>query len=143
MTYDLVCERKAPDLKVTGPADLVPLLKRFAAKKQEHFLTITLDGNQQVIRIHIVSIGLLNRTLIHPREVFIRAIKDSAASLILAHNHPSGSVEPSREDREATTRLCEAGKLLGIEVLDHLIIGKARFHSFRESGEMPILPSKT
>ena len=136
MTYDLICERRGAEVKVTGPVDLMPLLKRFSTKKQEHFLAITLDGNQQVIRVHIVSIGLLNRTLIHPREVFIRAIKDSAAALILAHNHPSGSVEPSREDREATTRLCQAGKLLGIEVLDHLIIGRDKYLSFRESGDM-------
>ena len=137
MTFDLVCERHASDIKVTSPADLYPALKRFATKKAEHFLAVTLNGAQTIIRVHIVTIGLLNRTLIHPREVFLKAIKDHAASLILVHNHPSGSLEPSREDREATQRLVSAGSLLGIEVLDHLIIGRTGFHSFRESGEMP------
>ncbi len=138
MTYDLVCERKGPTVKVSGPKDLIPMLGRFSTKKQEHFVVVTLDGGQQVIRIHIVCIGLLNRTLIHPREVFVRAIKDHAASIILVHNHPSGSVDPSREDREATSRLTDAGKPLGIELLDHLIIGKSRYHSFQEAGEMPL-----
>ena len=141
MTYDLVCERKAPVLRVSGPSDLIPSLMRFAAKKQEHFLIVTLDGAQQVIKVHIVSIGLLNRTLIHPREVFVRAIKDCAASLILAHNHPSGSIEPSREDREATQRLVKAGSLLGIEVLDHLIFSRSKYFSFKEMGEMPVSSS--
>jgi DNA repair protein RadC len=138
MTYDLVCERSAPSIRVTAPQDLVPSVLRYAKKKQEHFLAVTLDGAQQVIRVHIVSIGLLNRTLIHPREVFIRAIRDSAASLILVHNHPSGQLDPSREDREATNRLVSAGELLGIAVLDHLIISKAGFFSFKEQGFMPL-----
>ena len=138
MTYDLVCERRGPDTKITGPADLFPLIQRYGAKKQEHFLVITLRSDSTVQRVHLVSIGLLNRTIIHPREVFVRAIKDRAASIILAHNHPSGQVEPSREDREATQRLVKAGTLLGIEVLDHLIIGRSGFYSFRESGDMPL-----
>jgi len=137
MTYDLVCERRAPDAKITNPSDVFPLIKRYSTKKQEHFLVITLSAASVAIRVHLTSIGLLNRTLIHPREVFVRAIKDNAASVILAHNHPSGNVEPSREDREATQRLVKAGALLGIEVLDHLIIGKSGFYSFRESGDMP------
>ena len=136
MTYDILCERHSPiDVQVKLPADIFPLLRRYMGKKQEHFLVVTLDAGNHVIKVHLVSIGLLNRTLIHPREVFIRAIKDNCASVILAHNHPSGSLEPSREDREATTRLAQAGKLLGIEVLDHLIVGKTGFFSFKESGE--------
>lgn len=142
MTIDIVSERHAPDIRVSCPADLFPALKRFATKKAEHFLVVTLDGAQTIIRVHIVTIGLLNRTLIHPREIFVRAIRDHAASLILVHNHPSGSLEPSREDREATQRLVNAGSLLGIEVLDHLIIGRTGFHSFRESGEMPLARSQ-
>jgi DNA repair protein RadC len=137
MTYDWVSERTHPPLKITCPADLIPALQQYSTKKQEHFLVITLDGSQQVIRIHIVCIGLLNRTLTHPREVYVRAIKDHAASSILAHNHPSGAVVPSKEDREATRRLCECGKLLGIEVLDHLIFSKGAYYSFNESGTMP------
>jgi len=131
MTYEDVYERKAPDVKITEPSDLFPLLRRYGTKKQEHFLVVTLNGAQQVIKVHLVSVGLANRTLIHPREVFIRAIKDNSVAVILAHNHPSDSLEPSREDREATTRLVQAGKLLGIEVLDHLILGRERYYSFR------------
>jgi DNA repair protein RadC len=141
MTYDILSERSSPEVRVRAPADVIPLLKRYVNKRQEHFLVLTLNGGQQVIRVHIVTIGTLNRTLIHPREVFVRAIKDHAASLILAHNHPSGNVEPSREDQEATGRLVRAGSLLGIEVLDHLIFGGSSYFSFREAGTIPFVTS--
>jgi DNA repair protein RadC len=136
MIYQVVSERTAADIKVTMPGDLFPLLKKYASKRQEHFLAVTLGGTQNVLRVNLVSVGILNRTLIHPREIFYRAIKDNACALILAHNHPSGDLNPSREDREATERLVKAGKLMGIQVLDHLIISKAGFYSFREKGEM-------
>ena len=139
MTYDLVCERRGPEVKITNPVDLLPLIQRYTTKKQEHFVVLTLGANQVVQRVHIVSIGLLNKTLIHPREVFVRAILDHAASIILVHNHPSGSLEPSREDREATERLVKAGDLLGIPVLDHLIVVRGGgYTSFKEMGVMPI-----
>jgi len=136
MTYQVVSERTAPDIKVTMPGDLVPLLKKYASKRQEHFLAVTLGGTQNVLRVNLVSVGILNRTLIHPREIFYRAIKDNACALILAHNHPSGDLNPSREDKDATDRLVKAGKLMGIEVLDHLIISKAGFYSFKEKGDL-------
>jgi len=137
MKIDELRERTGPVTKVTGPADLMPHLARYSRKRQEHFLVVLLDGASQVIRIKLLTIGLLNRTLIHPREVFRPALVESAAAILLVHNHPSGALEPSREDREATSRLCSAGKLLGIEVLDHLIISPKGYFSFRESGEMP------
>jgi len=118
---------RPPHLRVSGPADLVPRLLHWADRPQEIFLTVTLNG---------VTVGLLNRTLIHPREVFAPALQERAASLVLAHTHPSGSLEPSREDREATTRLSQAGKLLGVEVLDHLILTTTNYYSFRENGEV-------
>jgi len=123
---------------ISNPAEIVSELHRFTTKRQEYFLVVTLDAAHKVIKIHIVTIGLLNRTLVHPREVFVRAIRDHAASIILAHNHPSGELEPSREDKEATTRLLGAGKLIGIEVLDHIIIAKGGYYSFRESGNLGI-----
>jgi len=123
-------------LRVTGPGDLVPRLLHWADRPQEIFLTVTLNGAQEVLDIRPVTVGLLNRTLVHPREVFAPAIQERAASIILAHTHPSGSLEPSREDREATTRLSQAGKLLGVEVLDHLILSTAGYYSFRENGEV-------
>ena len=136
MKYQIVSERTASTVRVTKPDDILPILRKFSSKRQEHFLVLTISSSLEVIRLHIVSIGILNRTLIHPREVFVRAIKDNSASIILAHNHPSGSVEPSREDREATTRLVQAGKLLGIEVLDHIIVGRAGHYSFKGEGEI-------
>ena len=123
-------------LKVTSPGDIVPKLLHWTDRPQEIFLTITLNGAQEVQGIRPVTVGLLNRTLVHPREVFAPALEDRAASVILAHTHPSGSLEPSREDRAATTRLVQAGKLLGIEVLDHLILSGTGYYSFRENGEV-------
>lgn len=97
---------------------------------------MTLNGAQEILDIRPITVGLLNRTLIHPREVFAEALRERAASIVLAHTHPSGSLEPSREDREATTRLSQAGKLLGVEVLDHLILTTTDYYSFRENGEI-------
>jgi DNA repair protein RadC len=86
-----------------------------------------------VIKDEIISIGILNASIVHPREVFKSAIKESANSIILVHNHPSGDSEPSVEDKEITERLMEAGELLDIKVLDHVIIGKDNYHSFKEN----------
>jgi len=122
--------------RVTGPQDLVPRLMHWADRPQEIFLTVTLNGAQEVLSTRPVTVGLLNRTLIHPREVFAPAMEDRAASVVLAHTHPSGALEPSREDREATARLLQAGKLLGIEVLDHLIVSAGGYYSFRENGDV-------
>jgi DNA repair protein RadC len=136
MTFETTVRRSAPSLRVTNPSDLTPVLSRYSRRKQEHFLVITLDGAQHVISVHIASIGLLNRTLVHPRETFRRAILDNSGSVILAHNHPSGDLTPSREDREATERMVKAGRILGIEVLDHLIITRSGLYSLKEHGEM-------
>lgn len=122
--------------RVAGPSDLVSRLQHWADRPQEVFLTVTLNGAQEVLGTRPVTVGLLNRTLIHPREVFAPALEDRAASIVLAHTHPSGALEPSREDREATTRLSQAGKLLGIEVLDHLILSTSGYYSFRENGDV-------
>lgn len=134
MTYDVVSERRAPPIKITGPSDLFQAVRRYANKTQEHFLVITLDTAQQVIKVHLVSMGILNRTLIHPREVFVRAIKDNAAAIIACHNHPSGQLQPSPEDRDVTQRLKQAGELIGIPLLDHLVISKAGFVSLKDLG---------
>jgi len=127
---------RPPHLRISGPTDLVPRLLHWADRPQEVFLTVTLNGAQEVLGIRPTTIGLLNRTLIHPREVFAPALEDRAASIILAHTHPSGALDPSREDREATARLSQAGKLLGVEVLDHLILAPTGYYSFRENGEV-------
>ena len=133
--YQYISERSIKYvIKVTTPGDVVPVLKRYRKLKQEAFIVITLDNAHQVIKVRMVSIGLLNRTLVHPREVFVGAIEDRAAAIIICHNHPSGNTEPSSEDREITSRMKNAGEILGISVLDHIIIGKdASYYSFFES----------
>ncbi len=138
MKYQYLAERSRKELvKVTCPADLLPLLKRYQEYEQEAFIAVSLDGGHQVTNVRLITIGILNRTLIHPREIFVGAIQDRAAALILCHNHPSGNPEPSREDREITGQLVEAGKLLSIPVLDHIIITKDReYYSFLETGEI-------
>ncbi|MCL6610616.1 MAG: DNA repair protein RadC [Peptococcaceae bacterium] len=101
---------------------------------REHFRALLLNIRNQVIGVDKVSVGTLNSSAVHPRELFRNAIKRSAASVILVHNHPSGDPTPSREDLDITLRLSEAGKIIGIEVLDHIIIGDNRFTSFKAKG---------
>ncbi len=101
---------------------------------REHFIAITLDGASRVIGTHIISIGTLNQSLVHPREVFYPAIKDKAAAIVIAHNHPSGQLYPSRADKQVTTRLKEAGKLIGINIIDHIILTPDNFYSFQDEG---------
>ena len=99
---------------------------------REHFVAITLDGSSRVINTHVISIGTLNQNLVHPREVFYPAIKDKAAGIIIAHNHPSGELSPSYADKQVTTRLKDAGKLMGIDIVDHIILTPEGFYSFQE-----------
>ena len=107
---------------------------RFRDRRKEHFIILLLDGKNRIIREEQVSEGSLNQSIVHPREVFKPAVKESAAAVILVHNHPSGDPTPSREDREITRRLKEGGDLLGIRVLDHIIIGDGSYLSFVEQG---------
>lgn len=106
--------------------------ERLRDQKKEYFYTVTLDTKHCVIREEVVSIGSLNFSIVHPREVFAPAITDRAASIMLIHNHPSGDPTPSSEDIQITRRLAEVGKLVGIEVLDHIIIGNGCYCSFKE-----------
>lgn len=103
-------------------------------KAKEHFKLLLLNSRNKILRISTVSIGTLTTSLVHPREVFKEALLHSAASVVLAHNHPSGDPEPSEDDLKITRKLVESGKILGIEVIDHLILGKNHFYSFREKG---------
>lgn len=120
---------------IRTPKDLLPLLKDYAEKKQEHFLTITLDGSRRVINVHLTFIGTLNYAPLHPREVFAAACTDRAASIIVAHNHPSGTLAPSDEDRLVTKQLREAGFMMGIELVDHIIFSKGSgYFSFAGNG---------
>lgn len=119
---------------VRTPEELLPLIRHYADREQEHFLSIPVNGAHEVIGIYVVSIGLVNRTLVHPREVFRPALQHSAAALLCAHNHPSGHLDPSEEDHDITLRLIRAGTLLGIPLLDHLIFSGKRYYSFLGEG---------
>lgn len=121
------------EIKVRNPKDCLPFLVDESFAKQEIVCVFTLDGNNQIIKKHRVTIGTANGSQIHPREIFALALEDRAVSIILAHNHPSGNMEPSESDLMATKRLTEAGKLLGIPLTDHLIVGQDRFISLRAS----------
>lgn len=105
------------------------LIKKYGKKQQEYFIVILLDGALQPIKTEVISIGLVNRTLVHPREVFAPAIQNRATSIIIAHNHPSGNLTPSEDDINTTYRIIDAGKILGINVLDHIIFSDKEFYS--------------
>jgi DNA repair protein RadC len=120
---------------INSPQDIINLLMeemRYLSK--EHFKIVLLNVKNKIIAIETISIGSLNTSIVHPREVFKPAIEKSASSVVLVHNHPSGDPTPSKEDVEVTKRLVEAGKILGIKVLDHVIIGDGRGISLREKG---------
>jgi len=120
--------------KIRKPQDILPYVQPYIRRKQEYFVCITLNGAGEVIETRVVTVGLLDSAQIHPREVFADALADRAAGVILVHNHPSGNLEPSPEDIAITRRLVEAGKLLGIEVLDHIIISPSGHLSLKERG---------
>jgi len=122
--------------RVTCPRDVLPLVAEWRDKKQEYFFCITLNGAGEVIERRTVTVGILNQSLVHPREVFAEAITDRAASVVLVHNHPSGTLDPSAQDISITRQLVEAGSILGIRVLDHIIITKKSHVSLRELGHL-------
>lgn len=113
--------------------DILPHLKFIRTKKQEYILCLSLDSGNRLIARRVVTIGTLTSSLVHPREVFTGPLKDRAASVIVAHNHPSGDPRPSRKDIEATQQLAAAGILLGIPLKDHIIISRESTYSFRNN----------
>ena len=118
--------------EIRGPDDVVAFLgRKLRREKREHFLVLLLNARHEVAGKDTISIGSLNASIVHPREVFKPAVLASAASIILVHNHPSGDPEPSEEDLAITKRLVEAGELLGIGVLDHVIVAERGIVSFR------------
>ena len=112
--------------------EVVARLSSIREKQQEYFMCLSLDGGQRLIAMRTITIGTLNTTIAHPREVFADAISDRAASIIIAHNHPSGNAQPSDKDITLTQQLAAAGQLLGISLNDHLIVAKNEFFSFRQ-----------
>jgi DNA repair protein RadC len=124
-------------VKIACAQDVLPLLADIAAKQQEHFVCISLNGANEVIERRTVTVGLLDKSQVHPREVFADVITDRAASVILAHNHPSGELKPSDSDLKIHGQLTEAGRILGIRILDHVIVSKKGYFSFQEAGLIP------
>jgi DNA repair protein RadC len=118
-----------------GSSDIYNHFKeRLAAERHELFLAVLLDNKHRKLRDVVVSVGSLTASLVHPRDVFVRVVRESAAAVVFVHNHPSGDPTPSREDIEITRRLREAGDLLGVRILDHIIIGAGRYVSFVDDG---------
>ncbi len=127
---------KPAGTKISVPSDVVPLINHLSDRKQEHFICISLNGANEVISNRIVSIGLVNRTQVHPREVFADPITDRASSVIVAHNHPSGELSPSVDDIEITNLLKNSGEILGISLLDHIIFSHKGYYSFMDNNEL-------
>ena len=121
-------------VKISCARDVLPFLTDIGGKQQEYFLCISLNGANEVIEKRVVTIGLLDKSPVHPREVFADVIADRAAAVIFAHNHPSGDLQPSQSDLQLQEQLTEAGKILGIRVLDHVIVSRKGYYSFQETG---------
>ena len=121
-------------LRISFPPDVLPLIRHFADRRQEHFICVSLNGANEVIATRVASVGLVNKTQVHPREVFADPITDRASAVIVAHNHPSGSLEPSKEDIDATVQLKSAGEILGVRLLDHIVFNQKGYYSFLEKG---------
>lgn len=126
--------KKISIAQLLSPQDVFEQLKDIRESKKEHFVVFFLNSRNQEIHREIISVGTINASLVHPREVFEPAVKYLAVQIILAHNHPSGDIAPSEEDLEINRRLAEAGKILGIEVIDHIIVSSTGFISFKEKG---------
>ena len=107
---------------------------KFRDEKREHFMVITLDARHRVMNEHVVSIGSLTSSIVHPREVFRPAVREAAGAIVLVHNHPSGDPRPSDEDVAVTRRLVHASEMIGIRILDHVIVGDGQYASFKEAG---------
>jgi DNA repair protein RadC len=127
---------KPESAKIETPADLLPHVRHYADRKQEHFLCATINGANEILNIRVVSIGLIDRSPVHPREVFADALSDRASAVIVAHNHPSGGLEPSPSDINITAQLKSAGAIVGIDLLDHIIFNRTAYFSFLEDGRL-------
>jgi DNA repair protein RadC len=124
--------------KIVVPEDAYLAVRHYADRRQERFLTISLNGAHEIIAVRVVTMGLVDKTIVHPREVFSDPLSDRASAVIVAHNHPSGQMIPSSEDDEITIRLHDAADILGINFLDHIIFSEDTFISYRKLGRMNI-----
>ncbi len=135
--FEFVRRRIKPEgLKIKFPADVLPLIQHYADRKQEHFLCISINGANEIMNVRVVSIGLVNKSHVHPREVFADVIAVRASAVIVAHNHPQGELKPSSEDVQITQQLKEAARMLGLSLLDHIIFNTKGYYSFAEKNQL-------
>jgi len=135
--FEFVRRRIKPEgLKIKFPAYILPLIQHYGDRKQEHFLSVSVNGANEVMSIRVVSMGLVNKAPVHPREVFADIIAERASAVIVAHNHPSGDLTPSAEDMKITKQLKDAAAILGLNVLDHIIFSTKGYYSFAEHNEL-------
>jgi len=136
-SLEFVRRRIKPDgLKIKFPADILPLIQHYGDRKQEHFICVSINGANEVMNVRVVTIGLVNKTQVHPREVFADVIAERASAVIVAHNHPLGELLPSTEDFQITKRLKDAAGILGLNLLDHIIFNARGYYSFAERNEI-------
>lgn len=132
--FEFVRRRVKPEgLKLKFPADVLPLLQHYSTRKQEHFICISVNGANEVMSVRVITIGLINKSQVHPRELFADVIAERASAVIVAHNHPSGNLEPSSEDISVTRRIRDAAAILGLSLLDHIIFSSKGYYSFAEN----------
>ncbi len=119
---------------INAPKDILPYIQHYAIETKEHFICASLNGAREIMHIRVVFVGTINRTIVHPREIFAEPVAEHASAVICCHNHPSGSCNPSVADKQATRTLQEAANVLGITFLDHIIITRDSYYSFLEHG---------
>ena len=135
--FEFVRRRIKPEgLKIKFPADILPLIQHYGDRKQEHFICVSINGANEVMNVRVITIGLVNKSQVHPREVFADVIAERASAVIVAHNHPNGDLMPSNEDIQITKRLKEAAIMLGLNLLDHIIFNTKGYYSFAEKNEL-------
>jgi len=135
--FEFVRRRIKPEgLKIKFPAEILPLIQHYGDRKQEHFICVSINGANEVMTVRVVTIGLINKSHVHPREVFADVIAERASAVIVAHNHPNGELNPSKEDIQITKRLKEAADILGLKLLDHIIFNARGYYSFAENDEI-------
>jgi len=135
--FEFVRRRIKPEgLKLKFPIDVLPLIQHYGDRKQEHFLCVSINGAREVMNVRVVTIGLVNKSQVHPREVFADVISERASAVIIAHNHPNGDLKPSDEDIKVTGRIKEAANILGINLLDHIIFNTKGYYSFVENDKL-------
>lgn len=121
---------------ISSPGDIFREVRHYATRDQEQFIVLVLNGAHEVLNVFVATVGLVNKTLVHPREIFSDAIQRRGTAIAIAHNHPSGKIEPSEDDINVTKRILISGDILGIKVLDHIIFSSSSYYSFLEHGLM-------